>query len=209
MAIKELQALVTDTYQTLATSTFYAGMVLARDSSGANAGLVRKADRSADTVNNYVGLAFDDHNRTGCTFIQPDPVGSTYIDPSTGFMSYNNGWFVGPKRVMADWFDEPVTNVTNLTAGSSGYQGPRRGVSVLISPSGRFVTDQYAAVATSSTTADSGSAITFAVNDQLTFGASANAGLLVKLASTSHGPAIAKVDSYDSTAGLLYITQLQ
>lgn len=210
MAIKELQSLVVETFPTAADTTFYAGMVLARDSDGADAGLVRAADRAADTIAEYVGFAYDDHARTGCTMIQPDPVGSTYIDPDTGaFEAYNNGWFVGPKRVLGDWFDEPVTNVTNLTAGASGYQGPRRGVSVLISPSGRFVTDQFAAVATSTATADSGTPIVFAINDRLTFGAGANAGLLVKIDEAADGPAIAKVDSYDAAAGLLYITQLQ
>lgn len=212
MAIKELQAVVVDTYNTLATpTTFYAGMVLGRDSTGTNAGLVRKADRAADTVNNYVGISYDDHNRVGCTMIQPDPVGSSFINPSTGaFMAYNNAWYVGPKRVLADWFDEPVTNVTNLTAGASGYQGPMRGVAVLISPSGRFVTDQFAAVQTASATTDNTAAYTFLVNDQLTFGSGTqgNAGLFVQLSSASHGPAVAKVDYYDTTAGLLYITQL-
>ena len=209
MAIKELQAVVVDTFPVAANASFYAGMVLARDSSGASAGLVRSANRASDTVANYVGLSADDKARTGCTMIQNDPVGSTYVDPSTGnLITNNNGWFVAQKRALSDYYDETVTNVTNLTAGSTGYEGPMRGVGVFLSQSGRFITDQFVAVQTSSSTADSGSAHAFVINDTLTFGAGANAGKFVGLASSSHGPAIAKVDQYDTTAGLLYITQL-
>jgi len=209
MAIKELQALVADTYPVAKTASFYAGQILGRDSSGGSVGLVRPADRASDTVVNYVGLSADDKARTGCTFIQNDPVGSTYIDGSGNFVANNNGWFVAMKRAISDYYDETVTNISNLTSGAGGYDGPRRGVGVFISPSGKFITDQFALVSTSSSTADSGSAYAFSVNDQLTFGAGANAGKFVHLANTSHGPAIAKVDSYDATAGLLYITQLQ
>ena len=206
MAVRSLHELTVPSYGVKKNTTFYAGAPVARDLSGADAGLVRAADRSADTVANYVGIAADDHNRSGNTMILVDPVGSNYIDSSGNFVANNNGLFAGAKRAIGENMDEPITTVTNLTAGSTGYEGPRRGVGVYISQSTQLCTDQFSAVTTSSTTADAGGAATFAIGDMLTFGGGDYKGKFVKLASTSHGPWIATVDSYDSTQGMLYIT---
>ena len=217
MAIRELINVFPFNYSVAKDTTFYAGMVLARGTDGN----VLKADRTDTThqlSQSIVGLSADDKAATGVTFIQADPVGSTYVDGSGVVQAANNGWFVGAKRGLADnaAFDETVTGVTDLTSpGSSGYQGPRRGVGVFQAP-GQFVTDQFALFQTNDATTSSidDSAIsTFAVNDLLTYGASgsgnAGAGKLVKVVSGSNqGAVVAKVDRYDSAAGLLYITLL-
>lgn len=214
MAIKELINVFPFNYPVAKDTTFYSGMVLARDTDG----LVLKANRATVAHQSsaaIVGLSADDKAATGVTFIQADPVGSTYVDGSGVLQAANNGWFVGAKRGLADnaAFDETVTGVTDLTSGSTGYQGPRRGVGVYQAP-GQFVTDQFALYetndASSSSTADQALA-TFAVNDLLTYGSgTTRAGKLVKVQSsaTNQGAVVAKVDRYDSAAGLLYITLL-
>jgi|NOAtaT_7_FD_contig_31_9441227_length_1515_multi_3_in_0_out_0_1 hypothetical protein len=208
MAIHIINAVIVANYDTKKNTDFTQGAALARDLSGADAGLVRKADRASDTAANWVGLAADNNQRSGNTIILNDPVGSTYVDGSGNLVSNANGFYVGEKRAIGDFQDETVNNVTNLTAGAGGFEGPRRGVGVYTTPSGQFITDQFVAVATSSATADSGSAITFAIGDSLTFGAGANAGKLVRLANAAHGRAVAVVEKYDAAAGLLWIQQV-
>jgi hypothetical protein len=212
MAIKELINVFPFNYPVDKSTAFYSGMVLARGTDG----LVVKANRATvahQSAGAIVGLAADDKNSTGVTFIQADPVGSSYVDSSGVLQAANNGWFVGAKRGLADnaAFDETVTGVTDLTSGSSGYQGPRRGVAVFQAP-GQFVTDQFANYSTndSNSTVVADQAYTsWAINDLLTYGASSNAGKLVKVTSGSNqGQIVAKVDKYDSAAGLLYITLL-
>ena len=158
----------------------------------------------------FVGFAADDHVRTGATMILPDPVGSTVVssDGST-FTASNNGFYAVAKRALGDWMDELVTNVTNPTAGSTGYEGPRRGIGIYTSPSGEFVTDRFVAVITASASTDDTNPYTFLPGDLLTFGAGANAGKLVAIdrANPTYGEPIARVTKYDSTAGLLYFTQ--
>jgi hypothetical protein len=213
MAIRELFSVVQSNGDVardttvLADPYFLAGMVVARDTT---TGLIRKANRAntgpADT---WVGLSADDHSRTGCTMIIPDPVGANYIDTNGNFVANNNGFYVATKRALLDYLDEPVTNVSDLTSGASGYQGPRRGVGIYTTPSAEFVTDMFVAVKTASsggTTADSNSAYSFLPNDLLTFGAGANAGKLVALNVVTDGPTVARVNKYDAAAGLLYIT---
>lgn len=213
MAIKELINVFPFNYSVAKDTVFYAGMVLARGTDG----LVVKANRATtahQSVAAIVGLSADDKAATGVTFIQADPVGSTYVDGSGVVQAANNGWFVGIKRGLADnaAFDETVTGPTDLTSGSTGYQGPRRGVGVYQAP-GQFVTDQVANFQTNdaSTSSVADSAYTsWAINDLLTYGAGANAGKFVKVQSsaTNQGAVVAKLDRYDSAAGLWYITLL-
>lgn len=216
MAIKELINVFPFNYSVAKNTTFYAGMVLARGTDG----LVVKANRATAAHQSsaaIVGLAADDKAATGVTFIQADPVGSTYVDGSGNVVAANNGWFVGAKRGLADnaAFDETVTGVTDLTSGSTGYQGPRRGVGVFQAP-GQFVVDANAVANfqtndTSSTGPYADSAYTsWAVNDLLGYGSGDNAGKLVKVQSTATnaGAVVAKLDRYDSAAGLWYITLL-
>ena len=211
MAIKELINVFPFNYSVAKDTVFYAGMVLARGTDG----LVLKANR-ATTAHQasaaIVGLSADDKAATGVTFIQADPVGSTYVDGQGVVQAANNGWFVGAKRGLADnaAFDETVTGVTDLTSGSTGYQGPRRGVGVYQAP-GQFVTDMVANFRTGdtdSTTVADVAYTSWTINDLMTYGAGANAGYLVKVntAATSMGVTCAKLDRYDSAAGLWYIT---
>jgi len=212
MAIKELINVFPFNYPVAKATTFYAGMVLARGTDG-NVVPANRATVAHQSAGAIVGLAADDKASTGVTFIQSDPVGSSYVDSSGVLQAANNGWFVGAKRGLADnaAFDETVTGVTDLTSGSTGYQGPRRGVGVYQAP-GQFVTDQFVNFATndsnSTTTADT-AYTAWGPNDLLTYATGAsNAGKLVKVTSsaTNFGVVVAKVDRYDSAAGLLYIT---
>lgn len=223
MAIRELNSVLAQNVDVDKATAFVAGMVIARD---ITTGLAIKADRATILGSAVVGLAADDKARTGVTMISVDPVGAAYIDPSTGaFKANNNGYYVAPKRALGDYYDETVTNISDLTSGATGYQGPRRGVGVFSTPSGQFVVDvssvfntgAAAAYATTSTTAEStGGTIVFATNDLLTYGSSNGAvgtttdfaGKLVQLANAAHGKAVARVDKYDAGAGLLYITML-
>jgi len=210
MAIKELINVFQFNYPVAKATTFYAGMVLARGTDG-NVVPANRATVAHQSAGAIVGLAADDKASTGVTFIQSDPVGSSYVDSSGVLQAANNGWFVGAKRGLADnaAFDETVTGVTDLTSGSTGYQGPRRGVGVYQAP-GQFVTDQFVNFATndSNSTSTADTAYTaWGPNDLLTYATGAsNAGKLVKVSGTQYGIVVAKVDRYDSAAGLLYIT---
>ena len=145
--------------------------------------------------------------------ILADPVGSSYTDASGAFVANNNGFYLVSKRAIGDFLAENVNGVTNPTSGSSGYEGPRRGVGVFNTPGGQFVTDRFAATASSSVSADGGT-WTPAVGDLLTVAAaSGNAGKLVQLDPAAggfgvDGIAVGRVDSYDSATGLIYFTQL-
>ena len=126
-------------------------------------------------------------------------------------LTNNNGFYLVSKRAIGDFLAENVNGVTNPTSGSSGYEGPRRGVGVFNTPGGQFVTDRFAATASSTVSSDGGT-WTPAIGDLLTVAAaSGNAGKLVQLdpaAVQTDGIAVGRVDSYDSATGLLYFTQL-
>lgn len=223
MAIRPLQELIQDNFEMGASVTCLAGDALVRSP---YTGLCLVADRSLSVTawnsgtgafghdsGTFVGFAADDHARTGATMILPDPVGSTVVssDGAT-FTANNNGFYSVAKRALGDYMDELVTNVTDPTSGSSGYQGPRRGIGVFTSPSARFVTNRFVAVITATNTTDDSTPYTFLPGDFLTFGASANAGKLVAADPAALGTdpiIVGRVDRYDSTAGLLYFTQLQ
>ena len=143
--------------------------------------------------------------------ILADPVGSSYVDTSGVMQSNNNGFYTVSKRAIGDFQAENVNSVTNPTAGSSGYEGPRRGVGVYNTPGGQFVTDQFVAVITATISSDDTAAATFAPGDLLVPGAAGNAGKLVQLDAAAFGTdgiVVGRVDSYDSAAGLLYFTQI-
>ena len=180
MAIRALNSVIVANYDTAANASWHAGACLARDTS--NVGRVLLADRSSG-----------DTARTDNTMILADPVGSNYIDGSGVFQSNNNGFYVAAKRAIGDFQAENVNGVTNLSAQSSGYEGPRRGVGVFNTPGGQFVTDQFTTAATSGVSADASTAT--------------YSGKLVELANKAHGPVVGIVDKYDSAAGLLYFTQ--
>jgi hypothetical protein len=214
MAIRALNSVIVANYNTAASASWQAGACLMIGSDG----LVLLANRASSSFNTlvqqtgkFVGFSSDDTARTGNTMILADPVGSNYIDGSGVFQSNNNGFYVGAKRAIGDFQSEIVNGVTNLSAQTSGYEGPRRGVGVYNTPGGQFVTDQYVEDLTTTVSADGGTYATFAPGDLLVPGASANAGKLVKLDSAAYGTdgiVVGRVDSFDAAAGLLYFTQI-
>lgn len=209
MAIRALNSVIVANYDTLATASWQAGACLALNSSTGNVQLATRAS-GADTANfaTFVGFSSDDTARSGNTMILADPVGSNYIDGSGNFQSNNNGFYVAAKRAIGDFQSEIVNGVTNLSAQSSGYEGPRRGVGVYNTPGGQFVTDQVSLVISSGVNADAGGTWTPAPGDACTFAADGS-GKLVKLATIgTDGPMVARVDKYDSAAGLLYFTMV-
>ena len=168
-------------------------------------------DSLGEQLGRFVGFSADDTARTSNTMILADPVGSSYTDASGAFVANNNGFYLVSKRAIGDFLAENVNGVTNPTSGSSGYEGPRRGVGVFNTPGGQFVTDRFAATASSTVSTDGGT-WTPAIGDLLTVAAaSGSAGKLVQLdpaAIQTDGIAVGRVDSYDSATGLLYFTQL-
>ena len=213
MAIRALNTLVVANYNTAASGSWLAGDALFLQSDGTVAAAYRSATGFTtlqQQLGKFVGFSADDTARTGNTMILADPVGSSYTDASGVLQANNNGFYVVSKRAIGDFLAENVNGVTNPTAGSSGYEGPRRGVGVFNTPGAQFITDRFAAVASTSVTQDGASSWTPAVGDLLTVaGGSANAGKLVKLETVgTHGVIVGRVDNYDSAAGLLYFTQL-
>jgi hypothetical protein len=167
-------------------------------------------DTVAEQLGRFVGFSADDTARTGNTIILADPVGSSYTDASGNFVANNNGFYVVSKRAIGDFLAENVNGVTNPTAGSSGYEGPRRGVGVFNTPGGQFVTDRWSGTASTTVSSDGGT-WTPAIGDLLTIAAaSGSAGKLVQLdpGALTDGIIVGRVDSYDSAAGLIYFTQL-
>ena len=211
MAIRALNSVIVANYNCAATASWQAGTCLMLGSDG----LVLKADRYAaafdtlgEQMGKFVGFSSDDTARSGNTMILADPVGSNYIDGSGNFQSNNNGFYVAAKRAIGDFQSEIVNGVTNLSAQSSGYGGPRRGVGVYNTPGGQFVTDQVSLVVSSGANADGGGTWTPAPGDACTFAADGS-GKLVKLNTIgTDGPMVARVDKYDSAAGLLYFTMV-
>ena len=214
MAIRALNTLVVANYNTAASASWLAGDALFLQSDGTVAAAYRSATGFTtlqQQLGKFVGFSADDTARTGNTMILADPVGSSYTDSNGVLQANNNGFYVVSKRAIGDFLAENVNGVTNPTAGSSGYEGPRRGVGVFNSPGAQFVTDRfYLTGATNAAQTDGGSAWSPAPGDLMTIAAtSGNAGKLVKLTTPgTDGLIVGRVDSYDSAAGLLYFTQL-
>jgi len=214
MAIRALNTAIVANYPTASSASFLAGDALMIGTDGNVAAAYRAAgafDTVAEQLGRFVGFSADDTARTGNTMILADPVGSSYTDTSGNFVANNNGFYVVSKRAIGDFLAENVNGVTNPTAGSSGYEGPRRGVGVFNTPGGQFVTDRWSGTASSTVSADGGTWVP-AIGDLLTVAAaSGSAGKLVQLdpgAVGTDGIIVGRVDSYDSAAGLIYFTQL-
>ena len=214
MAIRALNTLVVANYNTAASASWLAGDALFIQSDGTVAAAYRAATgftTLAQQLGKFVGFSADDTARTGNTMILADPVGASYTDSNGVLQANNNGFYVVSKRAIGDFLAENVNGVTNPTAGSSGYEGPRRGVGVFNTPGAQFITDRFSGTASTSVTQDGAVAgWTPAAGDLLTVAAaSGNAGKLVKLGTVgTDGVIVGRVDSYDSAAGLLYFTQL-
>lgn len=222
MAIRALNSVVVGNYDTDKNTLIHAGDALMINSSG----LVQPAFRNTtvfdtrqEQLGAWVGFASDDTYRTGNTMILNDPVGSSYVDSSNVLQAANNGFYAVAKRAIGDFQAENVNTVTNPTAGSSGYEGPRRGIGVYNTPGGQFVTDRFALTTSLNATNDSGTLTQFTPGELLTVAAAiGNSGLLVRLNSAefngaggvgnTQGIAVGRVDKWDAGAQLLYFTQL-
>lgn len=214
MAIKELFSLVQSTVDIAAsTQNIHAGMLVAKDSTGKAVLASRGTTVTALTNAEFVGLAADDACRTGNTFIQPDPVGSTKVAADGTITANNNAFFSSTKRALADYQDETVTNVSNLVEGATGYQGPRRGLGVYnYTPGTQFIVDSLAVKSEKTTTAsaDGGAASAWVPGTVLTIGVAANAGKFVELdaaAVGTDGYPIARLDKMEGSQaadGTLY-----
>jgi len=214
MAIRALNTAIVANYPTAASASFLAGDALMIGTDGLVSAAYRAAgafDTIAEQLGRFVGFSADDTARTGNTMILADPVGSSYTDSNGAIVANNNGFYVVSKRAIGDFLAENVNGVTNPTAGSSGYEGPRRGVGVFNTPGGQFVTDRWSGTASSTVSTDGGT-WTPAIGDLLTVAAaSGSAGKLIQLdpaAVGTDGIIVGRVDSYDSAAGLIYFTQL-
>ena len=215
MAIRALNTLVVANYNTAASASFLAGDALMISTTDGTVSAGFRAATGFTTIaqqlGRFVGFSADDTARTGNTMILADPVGSSYTDSSGVLQANNNGFYVVSKRAIGDFLAENVNGVTNPTSGSSGYEGPRRGVGVFNTPGAQFITDRFSLTNPSSAAqVDSGSAWSPAPGDLLTIAAATgNAGKLVKLTTPgTDGLIVGRVDSYDSAAGLLYFTQM-
>ncbi len=222
MAIRALNSLVVANYDTTSTATWSAGVGLQRSTTAGQVQLAQRAQGVGGGVGftgGFAGFSADDTARSGNTMILADPVGSSFVDASGVLQANNNGFYVVSKRAIGDFQAENVNGLTNPTAGSSGYEGPRRGVGVFNTPGGQFITDQFKTGTGSSTStaiADGGTAV-YAPGTLLTIAVDGS-GKLVELAGSAVGivngagagatmPIVGVVDRYDSAAGLLYFTQ--
>lgn len=218
MAIRALNSVVVANYNVDKETVIRAGDAVRLTSTGAVVPAYRNDSSSFNSKNywlaGFIGFSADDTGRTGNTMILNDPVGSSYVDTNFALQAANNGFYVVAKRAIGDFQSENVTSVTNPTAGSSGFEGPRRGIGVYNTPGGQFVTDRFAATAVTGPTSDSG-AITFDEGDLLSIASAVgNSGRLVQFtaavaAGGTASVAVGRVDSFDAAAGLLYFTQLQ
>lgn len=231
MALRTLQSVVATNYSKLSTDPILAGDIVAFNSgstyaSGVNPGLVARCCRGVATANStntaatspvgvwlrgqIVGVAGDDalgNNPAGetPTMINNDPAGSNFVNGST-FQSYTAGFYVGAKRAIADFKDESVDVVTNLTAGVPIYSS--RGMTVYSTPSTQFVTDRFGLLTAGATTAvDTASwagttgGTSPAPGDLLTVGA--NGSSTVNYSSCPSAPTATSATATTNNSGLL------
>lgn len=188
MAVKSLLSLIQANIEVASGSGILAGMAIARETATGKAVKAVRGEAQA-----YVGIAADDANTSGVTFIQNDPVGATGIDASGNFIAQNNGWFSSVKRAIGDYKDETVNTTTNLTGN-----GPKRGIGYFATASTQLLVDTALLTSADGANTDATGIATYAVNDYLTYGgvsaaATTTAGYLVKW--LSDGTKIARVDA--------------
>ena len=206
MAIHTLQNIYTVNYPTVLGNEFEAGMALVLNSNG----VAVKADRSSisydsmyEQLAKFIGFASGNHQFTNSGIFN-DPVGSNYVDSNNNFNDNTNGLYAAPKRSIAEFRDENISNTYNFL---NSAQSNMRGVGVYNLQGEIFATDQFAAVESSFIDADGSSTISFYPGDLLTFGAGSNAGKLVKVDVSEYAPtvlAVGVVEKYDSASNILY-----
>ena len=208
MAIYPLQNIHTVNYPTAVSDEFEAGMALVLNASG----IAVKADRSNilfnsvyEQISKFIGFASGNHQYS-ISGIFNDPVGSNYTDINNNFIENINGLYAAPKRSIAEFRDENISNTYNFLYPSSSNI---RGIGVYNLQGEVYATDQFVRVESSFIDSDGSTTISFNPGDLLTFGAGTNAGKLVKVDTSIYGPAvvvIGVVDRYDSAANILYFT---
>ena len=220
MAIHVMQHVLFDNFE--ADNSILAGMAVALIQTSGKAQAVA-ANRSTSS-HEFWGMAGDDTATSGNTMAIIDPV-------SPGNYSHSSGdgddptLYTGPSpeshpaRRLADYMDERGTNVRNWNdVDSNSRATPMRGIAVY-RHGGRFKTDQYISdAAVDAAATDGGAAPTFAVNDSLTYGITANAGQFIKIAKANtvqyaggaagYGYEVARIVQPGVTSGLLEITLL-
>lgn len=210
MAIYALQNIYTVNYPTIVGEEFESGMALVLDSNG----VAVKADRASISYNSlyeqvakFIGFASGNHqfNANGL-FI--DPVGSNYIDSSFNFIENLNGLYSSPKRTIAEYRDENISNKYNFLNSSASNI---RGVGVYNLQGEIYATDQFVKVESSFLDADGSTTVSFNYGDLLTFGAGINAGKLVKVDTSEFAPAVlavATVERFDDAGSILYFRHI-
>ena len=206
MAIFTLHNIHTVNYQTSITNEFESGMALVLDSNG----IAVKADRSNVSYNSlyeqmskFIGFSSGNHQYSGNIIIN-DPVGSSYIDINSDYVPNNNGFYSVPRRAIAEFKDESISNVYNFLNSTTLN---RRGVGVYNLQGEIYVTDQFSLVESSFLDSDGTTPITLLPGDLLTYGAGVNAGKLVKVDTSIYGPSvlvIGVVDKFDTASNLLF-----
>ncbi len=205
MAIYSIHNIHSVNFPTVVSEEFESGMILVLNSNG----VAIKADRSNSLFNNiydqlskFIGFASGNHQQNS-NGIYNDPVGANYTDNNNNFVANNNGFYYAPKRAIAEYKDENISNKYNFLNSSSNI----RGVAVYNLQGEIFVTDQFSKVEASLINIDGTTAVDFIPGDMLTFGAGINAGKLVKVDTSGYGPSVivvGVVEKYDSPGNLLF-----
>ena len=206
MAIFTIQNIYATNYPTLISNEFESGAALVLDSNG----FAIKADRSNALFNSvyeqfskFIGFASGNHQQPE-NFISNDPVGSNYVDSNNNFIANNNEFYVAPRRTIAEFKDENISNKYNFL--NSSYSNIR-GVGTYNLQGEIYITDQFVRVESSYIDIDGTTTINFNPGDMLTFGAGINAGKLVKVDTSVLGPSvvvIGVVEKFDSASNLLH-----
>jgi hypothetical protein len=206
MAIYSIHNIHSVNFPTVVSEEFESGMVLVLNSNG----VAIKADRSNSLFNNiydqlskFIGFASGNHQQNS-NGIYNDPVGANYTDNNNNFVANNNGFYYAPKRAIAEYKDENISNKYNFLNSSSSNI---RGVAVYNLQGEIFVTDQFSKVEASLINIDGTATVDFNPGDMLTFGAGINAGKLVKVDTSGYGPSVivvGVVEKYDPSGNLLF-----
>lgn len=208
MAIYPLQSNYIIDVDIITTTAFKAGMVLMRDDNGRaipadNSTLLYKT--IYQKAGKHLGFASSDHDVSGLTIVEPDVVGSSWLDSNRRFQRYENSDIVHTRRFIAEHLD-PTYDVSNP---SNRSVVAKRGIGVYNQPGELYSTDQFIPVLHGDFGQDYTDIQTINPGDLLTVGSGVNAGKMVKVNVNSIGTdiiVVGVVDRYDTNSGLLYFT---
>ncbi len=210
MAIYPIHNIYSVNFPTVVSEEFESGMILVLNSNG----IAVKADRSSNLFNNiseqlskFIGFASGNHQQNSNS-IYSDPVGANYTDSNNNFVDNNNNFYYSPKRAIAEFKDENISNKYNFI---NNYTVNARGVAVYNLQSEVFATDQFVKVEASLIDIDGTTTVDFSPGDLLTFGAGVNAGKLVKVDTSGYGPSVIVVGvviKYESGSNMLFFKHI-